>query len=258
MAEPMWRGATQPSYALLRLFLRMRTVELVNPIFAIGQLAAHVFTLTTDADPINVDTLSIAWFGRVSTFIVRAAPAATWNVLVSDALDGLPARLAAHTLVFDTYGVLARIAACLHRAPTFGATGTLRVLRAALTAFSQATLEALHLNFTSSYVRGQNQTEPGAVDIDLHEMPRLRELSVEFQLVSGERCWAALHDIVHTFRPPLPDVISGVSPQFELLNAALAGVSTLEQCTLDLRNTLGAIDVVLEERGACCVSSCEP
>ncbi|KAI0343056.1 hypothetical protein BDW22DRAFT_1356618 [Trametopsis cervina] len=302
MAEPTSNGCDPALlHTLLRRFPNMRAFELFNAVFDSAQLAAHISMLTTahtDAfAPIDVDTLTIvygvrrppdadaaqlcvAWFGRVSTFVVRALPRSGWTMRVSGALDRLPARLAACTLVLDIYSVPAGVAACLHRSPTFEPrTGTLRTLRIALTPFSQATLgalvrpaahtlEALHLDLTSYFARRLPRTVVDIdIDLDLDDL-RTRELTLQFPLMhdtsEAAACWTVVQAVIDALRlrgvrrvtlvlhddsgvePTLAYL--GHGPRLARIDALLAGVPTLERCTLDLRAVLDAFGVLAQRK----------
>lgn len=158
-------------HTLLR-FHNVRAVEFFDLVIDRAQLEAHASMITTaHVAPINLDTLllaysayrslsanvvqlCIAWFGSVSTLIVRGKSKADL-IGGSAVLESLPARLAARTLTVDIpahSGVGER----LHHSPTFGDQGTLRVLCARFAPCvrdpfvhpAANTLEELHLDFT--------------------------------------------------------------------------------------------------------------
>ncbi|KAI0343044.1 hypothetical protein BDW22DRAFT_1227445 [Trametopsis cervina] len=287
-------------HILLRRFHGVRAIELSNLVFDNEQVLAHASTIITghaDVAPMNLNVLVLAydaqrplsahtvqlctaWFGSVSTFIVRGDSKA--GLIGGAVLEGLPARLAARTLTIDApihEGVRER----LHCSPTFGDQGTLRVLhpRLALHSYDPLgtfmrpavhVLEELHLDFTPwlplrlilteypldpapfSYKRVMNIACSEPV-VHLGEMHRLRELTIQLPVL--HECFAIVQRIISTLvlRPQTHDdnkyefpplrcvtlVLHGVwtilvhQYWFMRVSAVLAGVPTLERCTLDLR-----------------------
>ncbi|KAI0343048.1 hypothetical protein BDW22DRAFT_1227500 [Trametopsis cervina] len=130
-------------HTILLRFRNIRAVELHNLLFNSARLAAHASMITTaHIAPIDLDTLLLsystyrplsadavqlctAWFGSVSTFIVRGDSKA--RLIGGAVLENLPARLTARNL---TLGIPAHqgIRDRLHRSPTFGDQGTMRAL----------------------------------------------------------------------------------------------------------------------------------
>lgn len=218
-----------------------------------------------------------AWFGSVSKLVIRSNAHSRRNVPVHGVLDCLPARLAARALVLES-AVSAEVRECLHRSPTFGHEGTLRALHVRLSSLSEATLgaylrptshmlEELHLDLTPW------RTGSTEVAATLGELPRLRELTMQFwmkdSVFGGAGGWDAVHAVMDTLllRPQSRDIVDtehGLLPlrcvtlvlhgglsvsvhglQFARISAVLAGVPTLERCTLDLQEVFdesGALD----------------
>lgn len=218
--------------------------------------------------------LCFAWFGSVSKLVICSNAHSRRNVpdTLDAALDCLPARLAARALVLES-AVSAEVRECLHRSPTFGHEGTLHALHVRLSSLSEATLgaylrpaprelEELHLDLTPWHLRSAEVT------VAFGELPRLRELKVLFWLKdpSGIAGWDVVHAILNTLLlrpqchnvddrehglPPLRRVIlvlhGGLSDveHFARVSAVLAGVPTLERCTLDCQTVfddLGTVD----------------
>ncbi|KAI0343050.1 hypothetical protein BDW22DRAFT_1356615 [Trametopsis cervina] len=228
--------------------------------------------------PADVVQLCTAWFGTVSAFIVRDDSEA--SLIGGRALESLPARLAAHTLTVNIpghKGVMDR----LRHSPTFGNTPTLRVLHAMFLTFlhnnidtfvkpAASVLEELHLDFTSViFSRPANPAHAIAahlslVAMNLRPLLCLRELTVQ---LASKRHWFAVLHIIGTLShpqagvdgrglPPLrcvtlvPQVLRGeegitaYNREFARVSTVLAGVPTLERCTLNLRKVHNASDML--------------
>ncbi|KAI0343068.1 hypothetical protein BDW22DRAFT_1356633 [Trametopsis cervina] len=281
--EPVWRGCDPNLVHTLLRFHDVRAVDLINLVFDSVQLTAHVSTITTahadTAAPIDLDTLTIAyptaqlpdvdvlqlstaWFGSVSTLVMRARLPA--GLVCYSMLENLPARLAARTIVIGT-PIHPGVGKRLHCSPTFGNQGTLRALHVKFVSYwnipwslirpASHLLEELHLDFTQCF-EPQRATDifPPELFIDLCALPRLRELTV--QLLLTDLAWDILHRIILSLQqfdddrehqlPPLRCVtlvphgemdnhIPWVGLRSTWVSAMLAGVPTLERCTLDLR-----------------------
>ncbi|KAI0343051.1 hypothetical protein BDW22DRAFT_1428495 [Trametopsis cervina] len=294
-------------HALLVRFSNVRAIELVNLGFDRAQLAAYASTGTTahiapinldalllthtehqpltvytEHQPLAVDTvqLCIAWFGSVSSLVVRsnvAVKLTSGGAVLQRLPARLPARLAARTLTVDAPAHNS-VGWRLHHSPTFGDQGTLRALHVRFAATSsdfidhfvqpgENIVEELHLDFTvwltvyreimvRALITGRPlpttlNTEPR---MDLGALPRLRELTVRFTLAYDG--WTIVPRIINTLllrpqsgkdgHPPPPLRHVTLAPQvdgkiddselgFARMSAMLAGVPTLERCTLDLR-----------------------
>ncbi|KAI0343057.1 hypothetical protein BDW22DRAFT_1356620 [Trametopsis cervina] len=279
-------------YALLHRFPRLRTLELFDLVFDSAQLAAHVSKLTTahvdTVAPIDLDTLllaygarrplsaklCVAWFGTVSTLLVRGSSAL--GLLVDAVLESFPAQLVAGAESPILKGV-----GELHAPGLTSANNSLgEFVRPAV-----RVLEELHLDLAPSLSPGCGTTPFNELQcmivpqwellllqfgphIDLGEMSCLRELVLGFPLLGT--CWPVVLPIVDDLlsrrrahvddkdkMPPLRRVtlaprgsLSVVEHglEFAHISAVLAGVPTLERCTVDLRAILHGFSALQEQK----------